>query len=378
MFDNLVMENLGLSLAYLTFILVISYVGMYMVKTKKELPVQDEVDYREVATFLKQYDQHSSAHLIFLNDKQLYWAQEKRVLIAYRKIMNKLIVLGDPIGAASSIQAGIKEFKEYAEKHGCVPVFYQISPQYMQYYHDSGYRFFKLGEEGKVELPEFSIAGKKGAKLRTRKNKFERNGFQFKVIKPPYSGKLLAELKVVSDSWLDKRKEKGFSVSYFDKEYVSLFPVATLYNPEGKLIAFATLAGEGKNITIDLMRSLSNSPHGTMDMLFLSIFFWAKENGYQNCSLGVAPLANVGNCKFARTHEKFAHMLFLHGNFLYKFKGLKEYKEKFAHNWEPKYLAYKKSFLTFTVFQIFLLIHHKPKAANKIVQHVTELKRKLG
>jgi phosphatidylglycerol lysyltransferase len=32
-----------------------------------------------------------------------------------------------------------------------------------------------------------------------------------------------------------------------------------------------------KSITIDLMRKLADSPHGTMDVLFIHIFKWAKE-----------------------------------------------------------------------------------------------------
>ncbi|MFS0638820.1 phosphatidylglycerol lysyltransferase domain-containing protein [Mesobacillus foraminis] len=95
------------------------------------------------------------------------------------------------------------------------------------------------------------------------------------------------------------------------------------------------------------MRKSSHSPHGTMDVLFIHIFNWAKEKGYHTCSLGMAPLSNVGKCKHSFLSEKLIRLAYLHGNSLYKFKGLKEFKSKFACTWEPKYLAYKTTFLCY-------------------------------
>jgi phosphatidylglycerol lysyltransferase len=266
---------------------------------------------------------------------------------------NKFMVLGDPIGAEAKIKEAIKEFCEYSKSRGFKPVFYQISPQFMHYYHDSGFRFLKVGEEGLVNLQQFSLEGKQGAKLRTKWNKFTRNSYTFRVINFFYSYHLLSEIKDFYYSWLGSQKEKGFSVVSFSKEYVSRFPIALLHNPEGKAIAFATLATDYKNtVTIDLMRKYSDSPYGTMDVLFIHIFQWAKNNGYQTCSLGMTPLSNVGSCKHSNTSEKLIRLAYLYGNSMYNFKGLKEFKGKFTSNWEPKYLAYKKNLTTGNPFQL--------------------------
>ncbi|MGG3736848.1 phosphatidylglycerol lysyltransferase domain-containing protein [Aeribacillus pallidus] len=319
---------------------------------------------KELHQHLSRYNGSTMGHLLFLNDKSFFWNEEKTVLIAFRKVGRKLIVFGDPIGKEQEIADSLLQFKRWAETYKCTPIFYQVNPTFLSCYHDLGYKFYKLGEEAKVNLQQYSIAGKKGARLRTRRNKFLRNGYEFKVIYPPYNNKLLSELKLVSDSWLNGRKEKSFSVSFFDEDYVSRFPIALLKGPDHSIIAFATLAigheVTGKTMTIDLMRHIANQPHGTMDMLFVSILIWAKEKGLEWCSLGMSPLANVGTNRYGFVSEKIGRFLFLHGNMFYKFKGLKEFKDKFACTWESKYLAYKKGLLPMICLQIILVIHQVP------------------
>lgn len=318
----------------------------------------------QLEAFFRKYGHHLS-HLIFLRDKEVFWTQNEKVLIMFRQIGRKRIVLGDPIGEEAFIKAGIEEFLKDCDKRKLIPVFYQISKDKLHHYHEFGYQFLKLGEEAIVNVHNFTLNGKQWAKLRTRRNKFERKGFKVQIVQPPYSKHLLSQLEDISNSWLGGRKEKSFSVGFFDEEYVSRFKIALLYDPEGEIIAFATLPelriDRKDSIHIDLMRYKNNSPHGTMDVLFLEIFLWAKENGYYYCSLGFAPLANVGHSPHCHLKEKVAKLLFMHNTFQYNFKGLKEYKGKFASIWEPKYLAYKGSFLPMLILQIILLIHKKPK-----------------
>ncbi len=330
-------------------------------RVKKEFPGDDfNIHSDQLSSFLRENGGNHASHLIFLQDKEIFWNSQKNILITYKRIANKLVVLGDPIGEEAEFKDAIKEFCEYGKSRGFKPVFYQISPRYMQYYHDTGYRFLKLGEEGLVNLEKFSLEGKQGARLRTRLNKFARNSYRFSVVYPPFTDDFLSELKQVSDSWLSGQKEKGFSVVCFSEKYVAHFPIAVLYGPSGNIVAFSTLATDYKvTITIDLMRKLSDSPHGTMDVLFIHIFKWAKAEGYQYCSLGMTPLSNVGHCKHSFTSEKIARLAYLYGNSLYNFKGLKEFKNKFASDWEPKYLAYKKTSLPIICLQLLLLINRK-------------------
>lgn len=367
------------NLFYLYFFLLVGGIVYFQFRNNQVSPPTNlDIQMDKIISFLTANGGNHISHLILLQDKDVYWAQEQKVLIVYKKIGNKLVVLGDPIGEETLIHAAIKEFNEYSESKGLKPVFYQINPQNMHYYHETGFRFLKLGEEGTVNLDNFSLEGKQGAKLRTRVNKFTRNAFTFSVIQPPYSQELLSELRQISDSWLGNQKEKGFSVVSFSEEYVSCFPIALLSDPNGRIIAFATLATDYKDsITIDLMRKTTDAPHGTMDVLFIHIFKWAKERGYHSCSLGMAPLSNVGECKHSFISEKLIRMAYHHGNSLYNFKGLKEFKSKFACGWEPKYLAYKKTILPLVLLQLVLLINSQPHP-KYVVKKIKYLFSKAG
>lgn len=347
----------------------------------KKLSCSD-VDLETIAPILEEHGGNHVAHLIFLQDKRIYMAANGQVIISYQKIGNKFVVLGDPIGKKEYLADAIKEFETFSTSSGHIPIYYQISAGFLSHYHEVGYRFFKLGEEAVVNLADFTLEGKKGARLRTRRNKFIKQGYQFNVLRPPYSEALLNELRHVSDSWLSNRKEKCFSVSFFSEQYVSRFPVSILQNPEGEIIAFATLASDHTNgeqlLTIDLMRHIADKPHGTMDMLFISILFWAKENGYDRCSLGMAPLANVGTYSSSFFHEKLARLVFRYGDAFYKFRGLHEYKGKFADAWEPKYLAYKKSPFMVVITQLFLLIHRNKFKLDSEIPKFQMKNRKIG
>jgi phosphatidylglycerol lysyltransferase len=340
------------------------------------------IEFETVTNILEEYGGSHVSHLIYLKDKKIFITANHQVIITYQKIGNKLVVLGDPIGKKDALPNAILEFDQFCASNGYTAIYYQISPEFLSYYHEVGYRFFKLGEEAIVSLSSFNLDGKKGAKLRTRRNKFIKQGYQFNVLRPPYTDELLAELRKVSNSWLSNRKEKCFSVSFFSEEYVSQFPISILQNPEGEIIAFATLAIDEvnghKTVAIDLMRHVSNKPHGTMDKLFISILFWAKENGYDRCSLGMAPLANVGTHSASFLHEKLARMVARYGDSFYSFHGLREYKGKFADRWEPKYLAYKKSPFIIVILQIFMLVHKRVLVTEQTSQKTITMKRHIG
>lgn len=339
--------------------IIAAIIGLYPFIKKTSIELDESLD--DVQSFLETNGGTHLSHLTFLNDKEVYRTINNKVLIVFQKIGKKVIVLGDPIGKDEFIEEAIIEFQGYCKEKNAVPIFYQITERFIPYYRKAGYEFFKQGEEARVDLHQYTLAGKKGAKLRTRRNKFERNGYQFHVSNPSHSKELLEEIESISNSWLGKRKEKGYSVGFFSESYLSRFPVAYLTNPSGDIIAFASLAcdkqKQNRTITVDLMRHIKDCPHGTMDMLFTSIFQWCKENGYDWCSLGMSPLANVGISKNATIHEKIARFVYCHGNSFYQFRGLHEYKNKFGPNWESRYLAYKRSFLPILFFQLVFLIH---------------------
>ncbi|PLR91107.1 phosphatidylglycerol lysyltransferase domain-containing protein [Bacillus sp. T33-2] len=344
----------------LLFLLLSLLFTFHLSKRGNAENASDISESNRISTFLKNKGGNHTSHLSMLKDKQFFWAQNDSVLITFQQASGSYVVLGDPIGDDSLISGALNEFEHHCYRRGKRPVFYQVSPKYLNLYTKQRYRCIKIGEEAKVHLPDFSMAGKKRAKLRTRINRLERNGYRFSVLFPPHSSNLISEINQISDSWLGGRKEKGFSVSFFCENYVDNFPLAIVKNPAGTIIAFASLASNhqqtNRTITVDLMRYNNGSLHGTMDYLFVSIFQWCKQNEYEWCSLGMSPLANIKDS--AGLFGPIGHFIFHRVNYLYNFKGLYEYKNKFEPVWESRYLMYR-SFLPIVFLHIIQLIHQK-------------------
>jgi phosphatidylglycerol lysyltransferase len=95
-------------------------------------------------------------------------------------------------------------------------------------------------------------------------------------------------------------------------------------------------------MSFDLMRYRSDGPR-VMDFLFVSLFLYAKEQGFESFNLGMAPLASVGTSRGAHGRERLARVLFQHGEHWYNFQGLRHYKQKFEPDWQPRYMGYQSA-----------------------------------
>ncbi len=354
-------KSLFLSACVALFIaLIIILIGYWIKKPKSLQKLSSKEAEAEIISHLEKYNGTTLAHLIFLHDKYIFWNKDKDVLFIYETYADKLVVLGDPVGEEKSFVKAVEELYESADIYGYTPVFYQTSRNMLPILHANGYDFFKLGEEGHVELAEFSLSGKKMKNYRALKNKFDKEGYTVEVSYPKHDPQLLNELENISYRWLGGRKEKGFSLGFFDKDYLNTSRLVYVKDPNGKIISFLSLMPSyqlREMLSIDLMRSLPGSPSGSMDYLYLHTFEYLKEAGVVSCNLGMAPLSNLSLSRFSFMSEKIADQIFKHGHVFYHFQGLKNFKNKYCDTWEPKYLGYRrKSSLPFTSAQVTMLV----------------------
>ncbi len=346
--------------ALLTLLLLAFLSGLAMLLSNQYIcweEVNDE-DILKLKAFLERYEGNSMSHLLFLKDKHLFYALDNQVLIAFRPYKDKLIVLGDPIGDPALLGSGINAFRIFAKQHNMTPILYEVSEAMLPMYHENGFKFLKLGEEATLPLDTFTLIGKKGAALRTIKNKMLRGELTFTLIQPPFDTDLLDELHLISELWLDGRKEKTFSLGAFDTDYLNLAPIGIIKQND-MIIGFASIMPmyNKHSISIDLMRLIPDPPNGAMDALFIGLIEWAIAEGYENFVLGKAPLSNVGYNQFSPTKEKIVKYIYHYGNRIYSFKGLRRYKEKFHPEWKGIYLAYPKNTnLSVTVLQLTKMI----------------------
>jgi phosphatidylglycerol lysyltransferase len=207
---------------------------------------------------------------------------------------------------------------------------------------DLGLTLLKLGEEAHVPLAAFSLEGGGRRGLRRTVHEVERSGTSFEIVGPEYVDQLLPELEAVSNDWLAAKqtREKGFSLGFFDPDYLRHFPLA-LARRDGKIVAFANIwtSDTRETASADLMRFSSAAPRGVMEYLFVRLMLWARSEGYAMFDLGMAPLSGFEPRALAPAWHRLGRLVYRHGEHFYHFRGLRQYKEKFDPIWEPRYLA---------------------------------------
>lgn len=343
----IVYKLLFFAIVFAIMLISLRIILSYMKADNEFLKVPDLDEYEK---FLAEINQDTSitAGLGFLGDKYIhYYEEDGRKLLAfiYQVVNNKIIVMGEPIGREEYLDQGLRYFVDKCEKSALKPVFYEVGRKFTMMLHDYGYDFMKFGENAFLELEEFSLAGRKKSSLRNILNRFEKDGYKFELIDPPYDDKLLDRLEVISEKWLKGRDEKGFSMGFFDRSYLSRSKLALVYDKYMDLAAFISIMPnyDDKILTIDLMRyDTDMNVNSMMDYLFLNLFIYGKDKGYKYFNLGMAPLSNVGINKSAYLPEKIASLIFKHADFLYPFKGLRNYKSKYASIWDGKYISFAK------------------------------------
>ncbi|MGG8342393.1 phosphatidylglycerol lysyltransferase domain-containing protein [Streptococcus uberis] len=113
--------------------------------------------------------------------------------------------------------------------------------------------------------------------------------------------------------------------------------MALLKSNNGTVVAFATVekSHSENSLSVDLMPYLNEAPKGVMDVLFIHLIHYAKEETISTFNMGMCPLSNVGKNRFSFFNEKLGHLLYQFGSHIYSFDGLRNYKEKCASHWHP-------------------------------------------
>lgn len=283
-----------------------------------------------------------SAHLALLGDKRFLFSPQGDAFIMYAVEGRSWIAMRDPVGPDWRWPDLIWKFRELSDRYGGRSVFYEVGHERLHLYLDLGLSLLKLGEEARVPLKTFSLEGSTRKKLRYSKRRLEKEGCRFAVLQPQAAADHIDELKNISDAWLTERstREKGFSLGFFQQDYIRRCPVALVIRNQ-RIEAFANLwtGAQLEELSLDLMRYLPDAAEGVMEYLFICLMLWGKAQGYRWFNLGMAPFSGLDSRALAPLWNRLGAFVFRHGEHFYNFQGLRQYKEKFDPDWQPKYLA---------------------------------------
>jgi len=280
------------------------------------------------------------AALGLTRDKNFLFSESKNAMLMFSIEGRSWISFGDPIGPEGDVAELIWTLREEADEHDGTAVFYQIHSQYLPYYIDTGLELIKIGEEAIVDLEKFRISGNSNSGFRSTRNKAEKEGWVFELVPQERVSELIPTLHKISDAWIQEKstKEKGFSLGFFDEAYLKQFPVAIVsQNSEIKAFANVITGADKFELSVDLMRFVPEAP--VMDYLFIELMLWGKEQGYKQFNLGMAPLSGLETHPLGPKWSRLGSLIYRHGEHFYNFQGVRNYKQKFHPEWQPRYLA---------------------------------------
>lgn len=283
----------------------------------------------------------ADAHLVRLGDKQVIWSADGESFLMYARQGGKLVALFDPVGPSGNWNELARSFRAVARRKNCIPVFYQVSEEFLSINAMAGIRGYKLGELAEISLPDFTMNGGDWANLRRAINRATRDGLTYEYLAPDAVPAVLEELRSVSDAWLAHggTREKQFSLGSFKDSYVASSPVAVA-RMEGRIVAFANvLTTEQGSAFVDLMRVMPGAHRGAMDFLIVRLIEDLKARGFVTLNLGMAPLSGLRSGPGAPLWERAGSFVARRGNRFYGFQGLYGFKAKFEPSWKPRYLA---------------------------------------
>ena len=305
---------------------------------------EDTEQAREAAlSMIRQYGNSSLDYFKTYSDKHFFFPRNGHSFVSYKHTRRYAFVLGDPVAQdASVMQDSISEFDSYCRHNGLRSIYYRIPEASAPQYRALGKSLLPLGQEATLDLTGFTLEGKERKSLRNAVHKMEREGYVFGVHEPPLSGRLLQQLRAVSDAWLRMlgRSELNFSQGVFNECELKNQAILTLEDAEGKILAFINLIPGtcASEANFDLMRRVEEAPPGTMDFLFVKMFLYLKSKGFATCNLGLVPFSGME--RPASLPESLIKLAYERLPRFAAYKSLRYFKEKFDPVWETKYVAF--------------------------------------
>jgi phosphatidylglycerol lysyltransferase len=286
----------------------------------------------------------TEAQIALLGDKAFLVDQRGLAYLSYADSGHALISKGDPVGDASAGRELLWALREKADRMGRLCAFYAVTPAWLPAYIDLGLDIVKIGEVARVDLSTFSLEGRARKDLRYNVGRVNREGYAFEILPKARVPAEMEALRAVSEAWKRGKSgtEKAFALGRFDPDYLGNFDQAIYrHRQSGHIAAFANvMLGAGRHeASVDLMRYDPDARGISMDALFAELMLWAKEQGYHWFSLGAVPFAGLEVRPLAPLWARLGGLVYTHGERVYRFEGLRDFKEKFDPVWTGNYLA---------------------------------------
>jgi lysyl-tRNA synthetase class 2 len=290
---------------------------------------------------------HGSDSLAFFSlrgDRRYHFAEGDRAFLAYRVVAGCALVSGDPIGEARAIPGLFDEFRRHAASRGWRVVMLHASRPLAELYRSRGMRAVAIGDEAVLQTSSFSLEGRQIRKVRQSVSRLRRAGYTVQVVGAREMSELRrAQVEHVSQAWLGRWCERGFSMAMDDLHAYDDSRFVLAMGPDGRVGGFLHLVPFHHGYSLSSMRRLSGTPNGLMEFLICEAAAWGREHGVEELSLNFSVFADIlragpGSAWFLRA----ARWVLLRLDGLFQLERLFAFNRKFSPVWRTRYVCFER------------------------------------
>lgn len=236
--------------------------------------------------------------------------------------------LFDPIAGYPGFDpAGLLQLAKNGNKIAC---FYKLSARYAARLRRQGFKTLHIADEAVLDPSQFTLQGSAFRQLRRKLNKAEKAGVNVTLA----HDLPLPEMARIDQEWQDKTgTARGFSMGRFCPEYLRQQRIY-IARQDADIIGYISLHVGADELCLDLMRTASCAPDGTMHQLIITALGDATSEGYTRLSLAALPPANTDQSGAGNFRQSM--ITSLSGG-----AGLRQFKTCFKPRLEPLYAAAK-------------------------------------
>jgi lysyl-tRNA synthetase class 2 len=280
-------------------------------------------------------------------DKRYVFSPDGRAVVAYRYLNGVGLASGDPVGDPEAFQDAINAFIDHCDRNGWRPAVYGARVDRVPLYERAGLKSIYIGDEAIIDVPSFSLEGRKMRNVRQSVAHSARAGVVTEVYREGELDPTLRRALIgISDRHLAGAPERGFSMG-LDGVLTGRDPDTVLIvcrDQDGAPIAFQRYVPckAGGGLSLDAMRRDTGVPGGVNERMIVDIVEWGRAHGVTEVSLNFAAFRNMleKGAEMGRLETVAAWIIKKLPSYI-QIDTLRRFNKKFRPRWVPRYAIYR-------------------------------------
>ena len=282
-------------------------------------------------------------------DKRYVFSPDGLAVVAYRYLNGVGLASGDPVGDPASFQDAIFAFVEHCDRNGWRPAVYGARVDRISLYERAGLKSIYIGDEAIIDLPSFSLEGRKMRNVRQSVAHSARAGVTTEFHREGQLDPTLRRALIgISDRHLAGAPERGFSMG-LDGVLTGRDPDTLLVvcrDRDGAPIAFQRYVPckAGAGLSLDAMRRDTGVPGGVNEQMIVDVVQWGRAHGVLEVSLNFAAFRNMleKGADMGKLESLAAWIMRKLPSYI-QIDTLRKFNKKFRPRWVPRYAIYRST-----------------------------------